>query len=136
VTAETDLPINDAVPAPTKIEPGNLFLWNWRQMQVYAQACVAHATASKDAEIEALRAEVERLQSDTSFATAISSLRREKERAERLAQLLDQAYGYVPAGTLADQIHCALLRYQEEGSGAFWGPSPKVGGPDWTGYGG
>ena len=57
MTAETDLPINDAVPAPTKIEPGNLFLWNWRQMQVYAQACVAHATAPLQAEIEALRAE-------------------------------------------------------------------------------
>ena len=69
----------------------------------------------KAQEIEALRAEVERLQSDTSFATAISSLRREKERAERLAELLDQAYGYVPAGALADQIHCALLRDQEEG---------------------
>ena len=61
MTAETDLPINDAVPAPTKIEPGNQFLWNWRQMQVYAQACVAHATAPLQAEVEALRAEVERL---------------------------------------------------------------------------
>jgi hypothetical protein len=39
----------------------------------------------------------------------------ERRRAERLAELLDQAYGYVPAGTLADQIHCALPRYQEEG---------------------
>src|SRR5690606_326247 len=31
--------------------------------------------------------------------------------AERLAELLDQAYGHVPAGALADQIHCALLRF-------------------------
>lgn len=36
-------------------------------------------------------------------------------RAERLAELLEQAYGHVPAGALADQIHCALLRDQEEG---------------------
>lgn len=35
----------------------------------------------------------------------------ERRRADRLAELLDQAYGYVPAGTLADQIHCALARY-------------------------
>lgn len=35
----------------------------------------------------------------------------EHHRAERLAELLDQAYGYVPSGTLADQIHCALTRY-------------------------
>jgi hypothetical protein len=35
----------------------------------------------------------------------------ERRRAERLAELLDQAFGYVPAGTLADQIHCALPRY-------------------------
>jgi hypothetical protein len=35
--------------------------------------------------------------------------------AEPLAELLDQAYGHVPTGTLADQIHCALLRDQEEG---------------------
>lgn len=38
-----DLPINDAVPAPTKIEPGNLFLWNWRAMQEYARTCIASA---------------------------------------------------------------------------------------------
>jgi hypothetical protein len=68
MTAETDLPINDAVPAPTKIEPGNLFLWNWRQMQVYAQACVAHATAARDAEVEALRA---RLAEDRALLDAV-----------------------------------------------------------------
>lgn len=34
------LPNNDAVPAPTRIEPGNLFLWNWAAMQEYARTCV------------------------------------------------------------------------------------------------
>src|SRR5690554_5940682 len=36
-------------------------LFNVAQMQGYARANVAHATAAKDAEIEALRAEVEQL---------------------------------------------------------------------------
>ena len=36
-----DLPINDAVPAPTQIQPGNLFLWNWAAMQEYARTCIA-----------------------------------------------------------------------------------------------
>lgn len=34
------LPNNDAVPAATRIEPGNLFLWNWTAMQDYGRACV------------------------------------------------------------------------------------------------
>lgn len=36
-----DLPINDAVPSPTQIQPGNLFLWNWTAMQEYARTCIA-----------------------------------------------------------------------------------------------
>lgn len=81
MTAEPDLPINDAVPAPTKIEPGNLFLWNWRQMQVYAQACVAHAVAPLQAEIEALRAEVGELH--------MHAKRRDQYAVEKAAQALD-----------------------------------------------
>lgn len=37
------LPINDSVPAPTKVLPGNEFLWNWRAMQQYGFTCMAHA---------------------------------------------------------------------------------------------
>lgn len=93
MTAETDLPINDAVPAPTKIEPGNLFLWNWRQMQVYAQACVAHATAPLQAEIEALRAEVASAQQMTetvheAMRIAVANEVKAEARAERLAEAL------------------------------------------------
>jgi len=52
------LPINDAVPAPTEIRPGNLFLWNWRAMQQYGRACIAHAASASAPEAE--RAEGER----------------------------------------------------------------------------
>jgi hypothetical protein len=92
------------------------------------QAAVARwnrrATAAQAAEIEALRAEVARLVGDAMQAQAEAkdfkgACEVYKARAERLAELLDQAYGYVPAGTLADQIHCALLRDQKEGAGPF-----------------
>jgi hypothetical protein len=109
MTAETDLPINDAVLAPTKIEPGNLFLWNWRQMQVYAQACVAHATASKDAEIEALRAEVERVTCELMDAIT---------RADKLAEALREAQPFIGWSGSYPELHAkidALLRDQEEG---------------------
>lgn len=46
------LPINDAVPAPTEIRPGNLFLWNWRAMQQYGRACIAHAASASAPEAE------------------------------------------------------------------------------------
>ena len=82
------------------------------------------------AKVEALRAEVERVNSWNERVSVcrdhvadivdgpcvICALAAAEARAERLAELLDRAYGYVPAGTLADQIHCALLRYQEEGN--------------------
>jgi len=122
VTTETDLP---PLPEPVAVKyPDSglrddehaLRLWAAHGYDtggepLFSAEQLREATAPLQAKVEALRAEVERLQSDTSFATAISSLRREKERAERLAELLDQAYGYVPAGTLADQIHCVLVRY-------------------------
>jgi type II secretory pathway component PulF len=55
------------------------------------QALLREAAAA----LEAARAEVERLQSDTSFATAISSLRREKERADKLAEALRLAEEHI-----------------------------------------
>lgn len=41
--ARGGLPINDAIPAPTQIQPGNLFLWDWRAMQQYGRTCIALA---------------------------------------------------------------------------------------------
>src|SRR5690606_24608674 len=81
--------------------------------------------APLQAEIEALRSEVERANSWNERVSVcrdhvsdivdgpcvICALDAAKARAERLAELLDQAYGYVPSGALADQIHCALLRF-------------------------
>jgi redox-regulated HSP33 family molecular chaperone len=52
---------------------------------------IARMLTEAAAALEAAREEVERLQSDTSFATAISSLRREKERADKLAEALREA---------------------------------------------
>lgn len=122
MTAEPDLPINDAVPAPTKIEPGNLFLWNWRQMQVYAQACVAHATAPLQAEIEALRAEVEMLRdafSDEDMTAGAHWFGRyveQKRRAEQLAEAIrayksecdNPAKDYVMRAKRRDEMFAAL----------------------------
>lgn len=55
----------------------------------YARACVAHATAAKDAEIEALRAEVETWKN---FARGNKGLLQESVyRAERLAEALREA---------------------------------------------
>lgn len=45
-----ELPINDAVPAPTVINPGNQFLWNWRAMQQYARTAIDHALSRVGAE--------------------------------------------------------------------------------------
>lgn len=63
------------------------------RVEDYARANVAHATAAKDAEIEALRAEVERLQSINSGLCRKSNYylidsARWQERAERLAEAL------------------------------------------------
>src|SRR5690606_35907161 len=69
VSAETDL-LPSSVAAFTealKGERGSLDAWlevnDEREVaahvEAYARACVAHVTAAKDAEIEALRAEVE-----------------------------------------------------------------------------
>lgn len=62
-------------------------------MKTYARACVAHATAAKDAEIEALRAEVERLTGCLATANANhEQFERqwylERDRAERLEEAL------------------------------------------------
>ena len=94
-------------------------------VQAYAHANVAHAVAPLQAEIEALRAEMERANSWNERVSVcrdhvadivdgpcvICALGAAQASAERLAELLDQAYGHVPAGALADQIHCALLRF-------------------------
>lgn len=45
------LPINDAVPAPTRINAGNEFLWNWRAMQEYALRCVEDSKANETPEL-------------------------------------------------------------------------------------
>lgn len=73
--------------------------WNVRYgyyadaMREYARANVAHATAAKDAEIEALRAEVETWKN---FARGNKGLLQESVyRAERLAETLREAYGQV-----------------------------------------
>lgn len=59
----------------------------------YARACVAHAVAAQAAEIEALRAEVERLKAVAhGFVDEIADKDR---RAERLAEALREAYGQV-----------------------------------------
>jgi uncharacterized small protein (DUF1192 family) len=90
VNTETDLlPLPEGDAAWCYI--GSTHVYSADEMESYARANVAHAVATLQAEIEALRAEVERLQSDTSFATAISSLRREKERADKLAEALREA---------------------------------------------
>jgi hypothetical protein len=57
-------------------------------------------------DLRAMRAERERAMESRQLIS--DDLATAEARAERLAELLDQAYGYVPAGTLADQIHCAL----------------------------
>lgn len=109
MTAEPDLPINDAVPAPTKIEPGNLFMWNWRQMQVYAQACVAHATAAKDAEVETLRAEVERVTCELMDAIT---------RVDKLAEALKTCLEVEERPSIIEMARDALRDHdQEEGNG-------------------
>lgn len=68
-------------------------LFDHSDMISYARANVAHATAAKDAEIEALRADVERLQGINSGLCRKSNYylidsARWQERAERLAEAL------------------------------------------------
>lgn len=62
----------------------------------YARACVAHATAAKDAEIEELRAEVRRLNFEVDAAAIYGDDRdahylQAETRAERLAEALREA---------------------------------------------
>jgi len=66
----------------------------------YARANVTHATAAKDAEIEALRAEVRQEQDYAAGAArrvlmAQIAQRRAEARAERLAEALREARDYV-----------------------------------------
>lgn len=60
------------------------------QLQAYARANVAHATAARDAEVEALRAEVAllRVGAENERLHHRGLLDRERERAERLAGAL------------------------------------------------
>lgn len=86
-------------------------------MKTYARACVAHATAAKDAEIEALRAEVERLTGCLATANANhEQFERqwylERDRAERLEEALrDAAVALDVAGLPGNAKHfrAALL---------------------------
>lgn len=55
----------------------------------YARACVAHATTAKDAEIEALRAEVERLK--VVAHGFVDEIALKDRRAEQLAEALRYA---------------------------------------------
>jgi len=64
--------------------PRSLDVWFAHKMHVYASANVAHHTAAKDAEIERLRSEVERL---------AEALRELEEREQRDEALLRQALG-------------------------------------------
>ena len=62
-------------------------------VRAYARACVTHATAAKDAEIEALRAEVERLTRANGALTQLwesagAEQNKAEARAERLAEAL------------------------------------------------
>lgn len=72
----------------TEIAPPTPF-WNAGKMQAYARACVAHAIAANDAEIEALRAEVE-----AAKGRAAENLQRAADAeayAERLTEALRDA---------------------------------------------
>lgn len=77
-------------------------------------------------------------------AVAEHNVNRERERAERLAEALlelcnviDGHEVHVAVEGKAAHARAALRDHdQEEGSGAFWGSSPKSGGPDWTGFDG
>src|SRR5690606_39781009 len=107
MTAETELlPLYAELQGHPKIEI----------IKHYARANVARAVAPLQAEIEALRSEVERANSWNERVSVcrdhvsdivdgpcvICALDAAKARAERLAELLDQAYGYVPSGALSD----------------------------------
>ena len=117
----------------------------------YARDYARANVAAKDAEIEALRAEVERLTGCLATANANhEQFERqwylERDRAERLAEALREMIELREA-TQRGEVHPtrheldivkdarALLRDQEEGSG-FWPEMPKNGGPDWTGFDG
>ena len=99
----------------------------------YARANVAHATAAKDAEIEALRAEVRRLNFEVDAAAIYGDDRdahylQAETRAERLAEALREMIELREA-TQRGEVHPtrheldivkdarALLREQEEGNG-------------------
>src|SRR5690606_36845181 len=70
---------------PPLLYEGQMF--NDRQMQDYARANVAHATASLQAEIDALRAEVERWKRIN--AEQVKLHVKAEIRAERLAEALE-----------------------------------------------
>lgn len=62
------------LPGLPNIGAGGQWLgWSDDDMRDYARACVANATAAKDSEIEALRAEVQRLQALTKAEHAAAS---------------------------------------------------------------
>lgn len=77
------------------------------QMRDYARACVAHATAAQDAEIEALKVEVvvQRTRADAMAGEAI----KHEARAERLAEALRDLLALPEAAS--------QLRYLDKGIG-------------------
>ena len=91
------LPLPDWMECLGQVSAGHI--------QDYARANVAHATAAKDTEIEALRAEVERLTGCLATANANhEQFERqwylERDRAERLEEALREAkelIEYAPA---------------------------------------
>lgn len=78
------------------------------KMQDYARANVAHATAAKDAEIEALRAELREMR---------RAMVGEFKRAERLAEALGEAADALQVAGLPGNAKRfrSLLRDHEEG---------------------
>lgn len=114
--ADVELPpLPPRVPVD-KHSPTGVAIYGYTHVMVrdYARACVAHATAAKDAEIKALRAE---------RMLVIENQAHWKERAERLAEALRM---YEKAGIgnstdfrlqaeARDAANRALLRDQEEG---------------------
>lgn len=72
----------ELLPLPEGEAIGWTQAWSYDQMRSYARANVAHATAAKDAEIEALRAEV------AEWKRVAAAQGEAKARAERLAEAL------------------------------------------------
>jgi len=82
-------------------------------VEAYARACVAHATAPLQAEIEALRAEVSAVKE--SLSTDLRAMRAERERAMEARQLIsgDLATAEARAERLAEALR-ELVEYVQE----------------------